>query len=109
MERIPILKMGRYLLITIQVDMHDKLAMSLQDDLMEQIRKTGAQGVLTTRMASDDARMKTFNDQITKLGTRMEAEQKRLKAQFAAMETALNNSQSQQAWLTSQIATLPSG
>ena len=38
----------------------------------------------------------------------MAAEQKRLKAQFAAMETALNNSQTQQAWLTSQIASLPS-
>ena len=53
MERIPILKMGRYLLITIQVDMHDKLAMSLQDDLMEQIRKTGAQGVLIDISALD--------------------------------------------------------
>jgi rsbT antagonist protein RsbS len=53
MERIPILKMGRYLLITIQVDMHDKLAMSLQDDLMEQIRKTGATGVLIDISALD--------------------------------------------------------
>jgi rsbT antagonist protein RsbS len=33
MERIPILKMGEYLLVTIQVDMHDRLAMTLQDDL----------------------------------------------------------------------------
>ena len=53
MERIPILKMGRYLLITIQVDMHDKLAMSLQDDRMEQIRKTGATGVLIDISALD--------------------------------------------------------
>src|SRR3954465_8888478 len=53
MERIPILKMGRLLLITIQVDMHDKLAMSLQDDLMEQIRKTGAQGGLIDISALD--------------------------------------------------------
>jgi flagellar capping protein FliD len=37
----------------------------------------------------------------------MTAEQARLKAQFTAMETALNQSQSQQAWLTSQIASLP--
>jgi rsbT antagonist protein RsbS len=46
MERIPILRMGRYLLVTIQVDMHDKLAMTLQDDLTDRITKTGAKGVL---------------------------------------------------------------
>ena len=46
MERIPILKMGPYLLVTIQVDMHDRLAMTLQDDLTERISKTGARGVL---------------------------------------------------------------
>jgi rsbT antagonist protein RsbS len=46
MERIPILKMGQFLLVTIQVDMHDQLAMTLQDDLTERISKTGARGVL---------------------------------------------------------------
>ncbi len=46
MERIPILRMGSYLLVTIQVDMHDRLAMTLQDDLTEQISRTGAIGVL---------------------------------------------------------------
>jgi rsbT antagonist protein RsbS len=46
MERIPILKMGDYLLVTIQVDMHDRLAMALQDDLTERIAKTQARGVL---------------------------------------------------------------
>jgi len=46
MERIPILKMGQFLLVTIQVDMHDKLAMTLQDDLTEMISRTGARGVL---------------------------------------------------------------
>lgn len=46
MERIPILKMGHFLLVTIQVDMHDRLAMTLQDDLTNQIVKTGARGVL---------------------------------------------------------------
>ena len=45
-ERIPILKMGRFLLLTIQVDMHDQLALSLQDDLTERIVKEGARGVL---------------------------------------------------------------
>jgi rsbT antagonist protein RsbS len=46
MERIPILKLGPYLLVTIQVDMHDRLAMTLQDDLMEAIRAREARGVL---------------------------------------------------------------
>jgi rsbT antagonist protein RsbS len=46
MERIPVLKMGDYLLVTIQVDMHDRLALTLQDDLTEGIAKTRARGVL---------------------------------------------------------------
>jgi rsbT antagonist protein RsbS len=45
-ERIPILKMGAYLLVTIQVDMHDQLALTLQDDLTDRIVKTQAKGVL---------------------------------------------------------------
>jgi rsbT antagonist protein RsbS len=45
-ERIPILKMGELLLVTIQVDMHDRLAMRLQDDLTERIVKDRARGVL---------------------------------------------------------------
>jgi rsbT antagonist protein RsbS len=45
-ERIPILKMGEYLLVTIQVDMHDRLAMTLQDDLTSKIVSTRAKGVL---------------------------------------------------------------
>src|SRR5262249_10476722 len=46
MERIPILKMGECLLVTIQVDMHDRLAMTLQNDLTERIAATRAKGVL---------------------------------------------------------------
>jgi rsbT antagonist protein RsbS len=46
MEKIPILRMGRFLLVTIQVDMHDRLAMQLQDDLTERIVKDRAHGVL---------------------------------------------------------------
>ena len=46
MERIPILKMGDYLLVTIQVDMHDRLAMTLQDDLTSRIVDAHAKGVL---------------------------------------------------------------
>jgi rsbT antagonist protein RsbS len=45
-ERIPILKMGPFLLVTIQVDMHDRLALTLQDDLTSQIVKHSARGVL---------------------------------------------------------------
>jgi len=46
MERIPILKMGNCLLVTIQVDMHDRLAMALQEDLTARISATNARGVL---------------------------------------------------------------
>lgn len=46
MERIPILQMGEFLLVTIQVDMHDRLAMTLQDDLTNRISQTHANGVL---------------------------------------------------------------
>lgn len=46
MERIPILQMGGFLLVTIQVDMHDRLAMTLQDDLTNRIVEMGAKGVL---------------------------------------------------------------
>jgi len=46
MERIPILKMGEFLLVSIQVDMHDRLALQLQDDLTERIAATSARGVL---------------------------------------------------------------
>ena len=46
MERIPILELGENLLVSIQVDMHDQLALALQDDLTDRIAKTGARGVL---------------------------------------------------------------
>ena len=46
MDRIPILRMGDYLLVTIQVDMSDQLALQLQDDLTGTITRTGARGVL---------------------------------------------------------------
>ena len=45
-ERIPILKMGDYLLVTIQVDMHDRLAITLQEDLTARIVSARARGVL---------------------------------------------------------------
>jgi rsbT antagonist protein RsbS len=46
MDRIPILRMGEFLLVTLQVDMHDQLALRLQDDLTNMIHAKGAKGVL---------------------------------------------------------------
>lgn len=46
MERIPILKMGETLLVTVQVDMHDKIAAALEEDLTARIAQMGAKGVL---------------------------------------------------------------
>jgi rsbT antagonist protein RsbS len=46
MERIPILRMGQFLLVTIQVDMHDRLALTLQEDLTSRITDFGSKGVL---------------------------------------------------------------
>jgi rsbT antagonist protein RsbS len=46
LEKIPILRMGDFLLVTIQVDMHDRLAMTLQEDLTTRISETAARGVL---------------------------------------------------------------
>ncbi|WP_207532453.1 STAS domain-containing protein [Desertivirga arenae] len=46
MERIPILRMGHYLLVTIQVELYDRLALSLETDLVQMVNKTSAKGVL---------------------------------------------------------------
>jgi rsbT antagonist protein RsbS len=46
MERIPILQMGKYLLVSIQIDMQDQTALRLQEDLASKIEATGARGVL---------------------------------------------------------------
>lgn len=53
MERIPILQMGEFLLVTIQVDMHDQLALTLQEDLTERISRISARGVLIDISALD--------------------------------------------------------
>ncbi|WP_343729222.1 STAS domain-containing protein [Duganella sp.] len=53
MDRIPILRIGDLLLVTIQVDMHDRLAMTLQDDLTERIVSDRAKGVLIDISALD--------------------------------------------------------
>jgi len=46
MDKIPILRMGKYLLVTIQVDLYDRLALNLETDLVQMVSKTGARGVL---------------------------------------------------------------
>lgn len=46
MDRIPILRMGKFLLVTIQVDLYDRLALNLESDLVQMVSKTGARGVL---------------------------------------------------------------
>lgn len=46
MEKIPILRMGKYLLVTIQVDLYDRLALNLEADLVQMVSKTEARGVL---------------------------------------------------------------
>jgi rsbT antagonist protein RsbS len=46
MEKIPILRMGHFLLVTIQVDLYDRLALTLESDLVQMVAKTGARGVL---------------------------------------------------------------
>ena len=46
MDKIPILKLGKYLLVTIQVDLYDRLALTLETDLINMVKKTEAEGVL---------------------------------------------------------------
>lgn len=46
MEKIPILRMGKYLLVTIQIDLYDRLALNLESDLVQMVKKTEAKGVL---------------------------------------------------------------
>ena len=46
MDRIPILRMGKFLLVTIQIDLYDRLATTLETDLVQMVNKTGARGVL---------------------------------------------------------------
>ena len=45
-RRIPIIKIGDYLIVSIQVDMHDRLAIELQAQILKELSKTGAKGVL---------------------------------------------------------------
>ena len=53
MEKIPILRMGKILLVTVQVELHDALAMALLDDLMRRVTEVGARGVVIDISALD--------------------------------------------------------
>lgn len=46
MDQIPILRMGKFLLVTIQIDLYDRLATNLETNLVQMVNKTGARGVL---------------------------------------------------------------
>jgi rsbT antagonist protein RsbS len=76
MERIPILRMGEYLLVTIQVDMHDRLVTALQDDLTSAIASTGARGVLIDISSVDmvDSFMGRMIDNIASMARILDAE-----------------------------------
>lgn len=76
MERIPILKMGPFLLVTIQVDMHDQLALTLQDDLTQKIVDKKSKGVMLDISALDmvDSFIARMIDHIATLGRLLDAQ-----------------------------------
>lgn len=76
MDRIPILKVGRALLVTIQVDMHDRLATALEEDLSARIVATGARGVLIDISGLDvvDSFMGRMLDNIAAVSRMLDAE-----------------------------------
>ena len=76
MEHIPILRMGEFLLVTIQVDMHDRLATVLRDDLANRISATRAVGVLIDISALDmvDSFIARMFGEIAQMARVMDAE-----------------------------------
>jgi rsbT antagonist protein RsbS len=75
MDRVPILKLGSILLVTVQVDMHDRLAKALEDDLTSKIMTTGARGVLIDISGLDivDSFMGRMLDTIASVGAMLGA------------------------------------
>lgn len=70
-------------------------------------RQTGGSGsILDARVATKDTSLKDLATQLTAMNTRLDAEEARYKAQFAAMESAMANYQTQQSWLSGQLAAL---
>ena len=68
--------------------------------------QTGGSGIIDDRLKGSERTLKRLDDQVTRTNERLDAKEKRMKAQFAAMEVALQNAQSQQAWLTGQLNAL---
>jgi flagellar hook-associated protein 2 len=68
--------------------------------------QTGGSGIIDDRLKGADRTLSRLNDQVARTNERLDAKEKRMKAQFAAMEVALQNAQSQQAWLTGQLNAL---
>lgn len=75
MDKIPILRMGHFLLVTIQVDLYDRLALNLESDLVQMINKTGAKGVLIDISAVSivDSFMGRIINNIASMGKIMDA------------------------------------
>jgi rsbT antagonist protein RsbS len=75
MDKIPILKMGHFLLVTIQIDLYDRLALNLEADLVQMISKTGAKGVLIDISAVSiiDSFMGRIINNIASMGKIMDA------------------------------------
>jgi rsbT antagonist protein RsbS len=75
-DRIPILKLGRALLVTVQVDMHDRLATALEEDLSTKIVSSGARGVLIDISGLDivDSFMGRMLDNIAAVSRMLDAE-----------------------------------
>jgi flagellar hook-associated protein 2 len=69
--------------------------------------QTGGHGIIDDRLTAADSNLRLLKDQLTQANERIDQKETRLKAQFAAMESALQDSQTQQSWLTGQIASLP--
>jgi rsbT antagonist protein RsbS len=76
MDRIPILQMGKFLLVTIQVDLYDRLAVNLETDLIQMINKTGSKGVLIdiSALSIVDSFMGRIIGNIGSMGKIMDAE-----------------------------------
>jgi flagellar hook-associated protein 2 len=68
--------------------------------------QTGGSGIIDERLKSGTRTLDRLKDQVDRTNERLDAKEARMKAQFAAMELALQNSQTQQAWLTGQLTAL---
>jgi len=76
MDRIPIIKIGGALLVSVQIDLHDRLAVALEEDLADRIVATGARGVLIDISALEivDSFMGRMLDTIAAVGRVLDAE-----------------------------------